>query len=157
MSEFIHHVGFGVKHINTCGSTTVLRPFYHSAMAIRNYRKWYIRANEIRKEKKLLGERMTYADIAAATGYSQSAIGHYFVGRRPADVAAIQAIADYLGVDIATFFMPEEGYYITDPKIIAAVKLLERLPDGERKLLNAENDVHVKRAAHMKHQKRKRA
>lgn len=143
IASFILPVVSTVKHFSTAGSTPFPATRYSASMA--NEVLWWKKAQAIRREKKRMGRPMRYADIAAAIGVKPERLGHWFVGRRPAPVPEVQKIADYLGVNIADFFVPNDGMVVTDPQLINAIKLMSQLQDNQKSLPLPKHDMDIKR------------
>lgn len=118
-------------------------------------RPWWEKAQKIRREKKRAGLPMRYADIAVAIGVKPERLGHWFVGRRPAPVPKVEAIAQYMGVNVADFFLPGDGMCVTDPKLIAALKVIALMSEDQKSAVLPKPNSHPKRGG--KRHPRKRA
>lgn len=102
--------------------------------------QWRIKANALRKERGV-----TQAELAAHLGVSVGTVNHWFTGRNPAPVPMIEAMAEYLKVPVAYFFLPENSYCITDPRLITAVKMLEMLPEPQQRPFSSDATASTQR------------
>lgn len=140
--SFILPVVSKVKGFSTSGSTAFNRRGYSSPMESS---KWWKKAQNIRQEKKRAGLPMRYADIAVAIDVKPERLGHWFVGRRPAPVPKVEAIAQYLGVHVADLFLPNDGMCVTDPKLIAALKVLAMMSEDQKSVVLPKPNPRLKR------------
>ena len=115
---------------------------------------WWKKAQSIRLEKKRAGLPMRYADIAAAIDVKPERLGHWFVGRRPAPVPKVEAIAQYMGVHVADFFVPDGGMHVTDPKLIAAIKVLALMSENQKSAVLPKPNSRLKRSVKRPQKKR---
>lgn len=91
-------------------------------------KRWYERANEIRKEKKI-----SLMDIATALNVSEGAVSHWLLGRRDVRFETIKRIAAVLNIPVSNLIEEDPDFAKNDleRQFLAALREIPQDKQGD--------------------------